>query len=329
LPCFAIWALSLGIELALSRSNIQHIREAFIRPQDGLFLGGGSDGPTWFDTATARVRYFTGLEETTSGRPLFGPQHLGFNQASTLLVLAIATLGFVSLALRRTQNALLLAAPVAVVLMASVLDQYPLVGRTLLFLFVPLALAFGEGARIAISAFRSRSASVAGGAVVLAGLAAIAIIPAFHLVDPRRSEELKPVLQYLERRHHRSGHALYVAYNAQYALAYYHLCRCGGFDAARVWPFATGSGSNHSRAIRSRSRDLIVGSKRIASGGYRRELRRFLGRPRVWVLVADLPSWQADSLFGYLDNAGRRLDVFSSKGPEGIGASIYLYDLRT
>ncbi len=327
LLCFALWVLSLGIEFALSRSNIVHIREAFLGSRHGVFLGGGSEGPTWFDTVMARVRYFSGLEETTSGRALFGPRHVELNQALTLLVLAFATLGFLSLVLRGTRKALLLTSPAAFLLLASALGRYPLVGRTLLFLLVPLALAFGEGGHVAISAFRSRRASTAGGALVLAALAVIAILPTLHLAVPRRSEELKPVLNYLER-HRLGGDALYVAYNAQYAVAYYHLCSCGGFDPERVWPFEVGGRSNDTPAMRSGSRNLIVGSTRSASGEQGQDLKPFLGRPRVWILVADLPSWQLDPLLRYADAAGRRLDSFSSKGPKEIGASIYLYDLE-
>lgn len=329
LPCFAICGLSLGIELALSRSNIAHIQGSFTRPRS-VFLGGVvSDGSTWFDSATARLRYFAGLEETASGRGLFGPHHVALNQALTLLVLAIAAIGFLSLVVRRTEKALLLIVPGVLVLVASALDQYPLVGRTLLFLLVPLALAFGEGARIAISAFRFPSASLAGGAIVFAALAAIAILPALHLFAPRRSEELKPVLDYLGS-HRRSGDALYVAHNAQYAAAYYHLCGCAGFDLARAWPFATGGGSKQtSAAMHSRSRNLIVGSTGIARGEYRQDLQRFLGRPRVWILVADLPSSQVDPLLEYVDGVGHGLDSFSDGGPNGIRASVYLYDLQT
>lgn len=330
LPCFAIWGLSLGIELALSRSSIAHIQGSFVGPREGVFLGGGgSDGATWFDSATARLRYFAGLEETASGRGLFGPHHVALNQALTLLVLSIAAIGFLALVVRRTEKALLLIVPGVLVLVASALDQYPLVGRTLLFLLVPLALAFGEGARFAISAFRFPSASLAGGAVVLAALAAIAILPTLHLFAPRRSEELKPVLNYLGS-HRRSGDALYVAYNAQYAAAYYHLCGCAGFDPARAWPFATGGGPKQtSAAIHSRSRNLIVGSTGIAGGEYRQDVQRFLGRRRVWILVADLPSWQVDPFLDYVDSVGHRLESFSDGGPNGIRAAIYLYDLQT
>jgi hypothetical protein len=326
LTSFGIWAVSLTIELTLSRTNLENIRASFAPSGGHVFLGGGGSGPTWFDSATSRIRYFAGLEETASGRGLFGPHHMWLNQALTLLVVALVALGFVSMLLRRTEKAVLLGLPAALVLVASALDQYPLSGRTLLFLLAPLCLAFGEGCHVATTAFHSRTPAVVGGAVVLAALISIAIVPALRLVQPRRTEETKPVLRYLER-HRQSGDGLYIAYNAQYSVAYYHLCGCG-FDVAKAWPFSTLSGSNSAFAIRSHSSALVVGSLGIAGGDFRRQVGSLSRRPRVWLLFADTPSREREPFLAYARKIGRPIDQFTDSGAAGIGARIYQYRLR-
>jgi hypothetical protein len=220
-----------------------------------------------FDRVTDRLRYLVGLEDTASGQPILGSLPGPVNRGLVVLIAAVAIVGFVSLFRRRTRVALVLAFPALLAGVASALHHYPLTGRTLLFVLPSVALWIGEGldVLVLVSARMPRSAGALALAIVTLSVAAIAILPAFHLVRPRTNEEMKPALSYLGR-YHRHGDVLYVGAGAQYALAYYHLCDCADFDPETVWPFSTVRGNGESvRAIRSRSPNLIVDGNSGAS----------------------------------------------------------------
>jgi hypothetical protein len=328
LAMIAVWAASFAVEFLLSRSNLTGILGSFGAGQDA-FLTPRQGGPSLFDRGTDRLRYLVGLEDTASGHPILASLPAGVNRGLTVLILLVAIAGFLSLVRRRTRFALALATPTVIAAVASAAHQYPLVGRTLLFVIPSLALCIGEGAQVLLSMTARRSLTTIAAAVMMSSLAAIAILPAIHVVRPRTSEEMKQALTYLGI-HHRRNDTLYVSKQAQYAFAYYHLCGCSTFDPRAAWSFSTTSGRRDEGevAVESRTPKLIIEASPVGDESISAAIKSLIGRARVWVLFADAPDYQKKPLLDYLDRYGRRLQRFRASGPPEIAASLYLYDLR-
>jgi hypothetical protein len=324
LGTIGVWVGSFLVEFLLSRSNLTRIVGSFGEGGDG-FLTPGQGGSSWFDRSADRLRYLAGLEDTASGDPIFASLSPGVNRGLTVLILIVAAIGFVSLLRRRTRIALVLALPPMLAAAASALNQYPLVGRTLLFALPAVALCIGEGMQILVSMTTSRW--IRGlAAVVVACLTVIAILPAVHVVRPRKNEEMKQALAYLGL-HHRRSDVLYVSAGAQYAFAYYHLCGCSSFDPAAAWPLSAMSGKRRDVALESRSPNLIIERSPITDGDMPSAARSLIGRSRVWLLFAEAEGYEEKPLLGYLDRHGTRLRTFRASGPSAVAASLYLYDL--
>jgi hypothetical protein len=317
LAVFAAWGGSFTVQYVLSRSNLSRIVGAFEQGGGGAFKPTGG-GPAWFDATIDRLQYVVGLEETTSGRPVFG-SGVGISRALTILLLIVAAVGLASLVRSRPRMALMLVFPPVLAGVASTLHEYPLVGRTLLFALPSAALCLGEGLRVVATVRSPRWLSAAAGAVAVTCVGAITILPASHVLHPRANEEMKQALRYLGLRQ-RSGDGLYVSPNAQYAVAYYHLCGCAAFDPATVWPFATTSGTGL-RALSSRSPRLV-----ISSGSVNADVRPLRGRRRVWILVSELPAGETGALLADLGKLGTLLHSFRASAPSAIAAALYLYD---
>jgi hypothetical protein len=324
-----VWAASFAVEFLLSRSNLTGIVGSFGAVQGGL-LTPDQSGASWFETATDRLRYLVGLEDTASGQPILESLPSGVNRGLTVLLLLIATVGFVSLLRRRPQIALLLATAPVFAVLASAQDEYPLVGRTLLFLLPSVALCMGEGAQVLVSATTRRGLTAVAAVVIASSFAVIAILPTIHVFHHRTNEEMKQALTYLGK-HHRHDDTLYISMQAQYAFAYYHLCGCSNFDARAAWPFSTTSGGRHERvrALETRSPKLIIEGSPPGHSGVSAVTKSLIGRARVWVLFADTPDYQTKPLLDSLDRYGRRLQHFRASGRSSIAASLYLYDLRS
>lgn len=319
-----VWSASLALELRLSRSNLSRIEAAF-HGEGNVFLGTGKPaGSTWFDTATSKVRYLVGLEDTATGFPILGSLPDIVNQLLVLLVSALVLVGFLSLLKRRREVGLLLGIPPVLVLVTSAFHKYPLVGRTLLFLLPAVALCLGEGARVLADGKRWR---VAGAAVAAACLVAIALLPAIHVVQQRASEGIRPALGDLGE-NARPGDTLYVGQLAQYGVVYYHRCKCAPFDAARNWPFeVTGGPSGAAPAMIPKTPRLVLGAVNLPQGHFEGDVRKLAGRGRVWILVSEI---QEDKLRPFLDalrDEGRELQEFGPYGVRGTAASLYLFDL--
>lgn len=321
----AVASISLGVELHLSSANVTRIQQSF-RAGSGLLASPGSAGGNWFDNATSRVRYLVGLEDTATGYPILGSLPAGVNQGLTVLLCAAVTLGLLSLLRRRLWSALVLGIPPLLVLAASALHKYPLVGRTLLFLLPAVALCIGEALRVLLFGVRSRLAALGAGAAV-ASVLAIALLPAIHLFEQRASEGIRPALGALGR-NYRPGDALYVGHYAQYGFVYYHLCECASIDPAAIWPFGLrGDPSGAAPALTPHTPALILG--RITSTGRldRRDEGLLLGKGRVWLLISEEQPSDLDPFLASLGRAGRRLRQFGPFGVRGTAASLYLYDL--
>jgi len=318
-----VWLISFGAELQLSRSNLSRIQQAFDSSQ--VLLGTGKGSATWFDAATAKVRYLVGLEDTATGFPILGSLPREVNQGLTVLLCVVVALGFLSLARQRPPAALLLGVPPILVLVVSAFHKYPLVGRTLVFVLPLVALALGEGLRVLVRGPRPKV--VLGGAVAATVLGALALLPAVHLVQPHANEGMRPALEDLGR-HARRGDTLYVGHLAQYGFVYYHLCGCAAFDPARYWPFGiSGSPSGAAAAMIPRTPRLVLGAVNLPEGNYRPDVRTLTGRRRVWVLVSEIPTGSLQPFLDALRQRGRELRAFGPYGVRGTAASLYLFDL--
>src|SRR5207302_6985974 len=87
------------------------------------------------------------------------------------------------------------------------------------------------------------------------------------------------------------------------------------------WPFSTiGSRGGSLAAVNPRSSNLIIESGRGTG-----DVKRLLGRSRVWALFAEGSS---NAILDYLAKHGRLLDSFHASAPSAIAASLYLYEVR-
>ena len=115
-----------------------------------------------------------------------------------------------------------------------------------------------------------------------------------------RHEETRTVLQWLAARR-QPGDVIYVYYGAERALRFYG-------PRVGIEPSDAAFGGCH----RGQPRE------------YLRELDRFRGRPRVWVVFAHAVSSLAEqpTIRGYLERIGKR-----SEGFDAVGSTAELYDL--
>jgi hypothetical protein len=314
-----------AIPILVSQSGIRGIQHSFgsgDRVAGVQLLTTLSDSDGLFADLTSRLRYLVGLEDTAPGTPVLHSLPDPVNQALTVLILATVIAGFVSLLFRSRGLAGLVALPPIFALAASALGLYPLVGRTLLFLLPSIALCIGEAAARAGEATSRYALAARSGVVVVAGtVAAIALLPAQHLVAPRTDEEMRTVLGFIGD-HRRAGDALYVSTVSQYGVAYYHLCRCAPFDAASEWPFSVTTGTAPlSPAIEALSPLLTAGQ-----GAPEQELAAIRFPNRVWILTSGVLPSHRSRLEAELDARGRRLLTFVPDAPPTEAAVAYLYD---
>ena len=201
------------------------------------------------------------------------------------------------------QSLLMLILPVFFALVASGLHRYPFRGRLLLFAVPSLLLIIAYG----LAAIRSKTRGIVPElSVLLIGLLFFQpLVEAIHnLLKPRGVEEIRPALEYIEK-HRASGDVLYCYYAAEPALKYY----------------------SYRETIRRMT--TITGiSSRGDWTGYRKDLDQLRGGSRVWFIFSH--DYRDDGVdeerlfLDYLDGMGKRNDGFHA-----VGASAYLYDLRT
>jgi hypothetical protein len=125
-----------------------------------------------------------------------------------------------------------------------------------------------------------------------------------HLLHPRTKEEIKPVIDFVNRHRHRDD-ILYVYYGAQNAFEYYKN-RSGFAD-----------------------RNYILGVKsRDNLSRYFADVDKLRHSKRVWLLFSHVHNGRGvdeeEALLLYVDTIGNRLN-----GYKRDGAAAYLYDLST
>ncbi len=213
----------------------------------------------------------------------------------TVILLVVA--GSALLWIKRPAPAPLLLGPVAVAFAAAAAHRYPFSGRAIFFLTPVALLAAADLVDSIVAGLARLGLPRPVGASLFA--AALAAVTALHL-PVYAHEQTRDVLAQLAARR-QPGDALYVFYGAERALRFY--------------------GPRVGIAV---SEATIGGCHRGEPRDYLRELDRFRGRPRVWVVFAHASTSLAEkpAIRGYLGTIGRR-----SEGIEAFGASADLYDL--
>jgi glycosyltransferase involved in cell wall biosynthesis len=246
---------------------------------------------------------------------------LGLPLPVALAAAALALLGSWPLARRSPLFLLLAASLLGSVVLASGLHRYPWGGRFTLFLvpFAILAAAAGIG-RVAEGGRGSRLLASALGMALLAVPLGRA---AYHLVQPRTLEEMRPLVRRLGAGW-RQGDALYLNASAQYAFRYYSQYRgMAERGGQRLWPVvpAPGGRLGTSPALLSAPPSVVVGrvEEETPAAVARRVAALSVQRRRVWVLLAHLRQGDLHALPGRLAGSLRRESVIRH------GAALFLY----
>jgi hypothetical protein len=222
------------------------------------------------------------------------------------LFAAVMVAGYAGLWRTRRDVALFIVAPVLMTLAASAFWLYPFTGRVLSFLEPGFLLATAAGARYVLEIWPNRMQIVS--PALLAVLGGSPVFAAVRGLPPERVEHIRPLVAMVAERIE-PGDAVYVYYGAGQAVLYY----APRFGLAR--------------------RDLTIGQCSIANPReYLREVDRFRGRTRVWILATHLlrTTGELQALTDYLDAIGRRTDTMIVPATTGLAAQtayLYLYDL--
>lgn len=316
-PVYLLWALSGGVSILRSLSEVTPSDRADLqRFWERGFLPiskGAMASAHWLGTTAHDVFGW-----------LFPP-------IVAVVAIVLFVLGIVALVRRHDGSAMLLLAPLALVLVASALRLYPVSFRLLLFTTPSLLLATGAGAEWLLTIAGSLGAGRATGASgeysasgegpvlatrrsnplasagtlgVTAALALLAARSAMTMVEiPFYREELRPIVHYLAE-HRERDDAIYVYYASAPAFEYY---------AARDGI--------------PRSAYRVGSCSRDDWRRYVSEIAELRGRPRVWFVLShpyNKSGIREDSLFlQYFSTVGRRIDSASA-----VGAELSLYDMN-
>jgi hypothetical protein len=232
----------------------------------------------------------------------------GFTYRWPALYVALAVMGLAGLWRVRRDYAAIVVAPLLGALAAAAAHRYPFAGRLALFLAPSFALAAAAAASslgALVPKYRTVASSVA---------AVLIVVPAVHAV--RRShpiydlEPLAPALSHLANAK-RPGDRIYVYYGSAQAFLYY----------ASRFGFA-------------KDDYVIGGCHRSDPIDYLRELDRFRGSPRLWVVIthANPNLKEVQGILGYLGRIGISRDslvllALPVAAPPALGSRVDLYDL--
>jgi 4-amino-4-deoxy-L-arabinose transferase-like glycosyltransferase len=191
--------------------------------------------------------------------------------------------------------------PFAVVVGASALQLYPFASRLVLFLAPGAFLLIASGALQTLTLARLSQLRFLGAAFLSLLLLEPVYVSAYHLLRPRTQNEIKPVLQYLQR-NAQPEDVLYVDWPTDVVLQYY----------APRYPLTV--------------RDVRLGVETNELAPQLQAMDQLPNEPRVWLLYSHWGAGETDQsrnlLLAYLDRRGRKLDAYTAPG-----AAVYLYDL--
>jgi hypothetical protein len=228
--------------------------------------------------------------------------------------LLLAVVGAVSLLRRRGEVGLLLLVPLLLTLLAGILHAYPFRLRLVLFLVPTLLLLVGEGASRVAGWVRFPVL----GTLLLLGIAAPPLVALVRNPPIWRLDEVRPMLARLQQRK-LPGDAVFVHYPGWQALRFYGPRYGLPLESVDV-------GACHPDDLHE----------------YLRDLDRYRGRPRVWVLFSFPLPWLGEvrPMLDYLDAIGTRRETIEAppNNRPGLtnrrqpwssvmGSVAYLYDL--
>jgi len=236
---------------------------------------------------------------------------LGFGREAAGVAACAFVVGFIAAVRegRRQRHVLLmLFLPVVLTLFAAELHRYPFWRRFILFLAPLLLLIVGLG-------FARASTALRGALVPLVALPLLFLSPTrtavYRLLRPELREEIRPVMQALER-NKTNDEGLYVFRYGEPAFRYY-------LSSSKEFP-------NLNRAAGGTSRTRVP-SGMDPAGDYRwdlltREVTALCGAP-VWILASHVNTDEEQILLDRVDPLGVRRKTISAPG-----AVAHLYDLQ-
>ena len=269
---------------------------------------------------------------TSRGVPVLGVGDRDYAELVVVLALAFAAVGVVAVLRGSAFHATILLVPLAAALVAAAVGAYPLLPRAALWSLPILALLVARGMVAGFGyAGRARLVVVALAVVVLG----FTIAPtAGHAIDPRRTQEMAPLLAQLARETTASDR-VFVYYKSQYGARWYLACDCVDEEVRRArddgrLPLRPlrGSPDQWAAALGSVPPRFVVGQHDESSTDdlERETLRRLAPDARTWVVISNEPDERRAELLATLDERGTRLRTIGGDGDEGV-ARAYLYDL--
>lgn len=204
-------------------------------------------------------------------------------------------------ALQRRVELPVVVLPWLTALVASALHLYPFSGRLILFLAPGAFLLAAAGVHQLLALASQARSSWVGFVLPALLLLEPAYVAAFHFVSPRTTNEIKPVLQYLQQQA-QTDDLLYVDWPVNIVLDYY--------------------GPRYPLPVR----EIRYGVESNAWAAQMKDLAQLPARPRVWLLYSHEGSAETEenrtALLSALDLRGQKLDAYLVPG-----AAVYLYDL--
>jgi Dolichyl-phosphate-mannose-protein mannosyltransferase len=327
------WLVSFGIFLVTSIQNLGGVQRSLVSLpgaySDSDLASDALDAEGTLRSSLGAFRYIASVPHVLE----YGTYDAGTVVA--LVATSVAGGGLLVVARRSPAKAVVLVAPLVLMLIAWGLHRYPLLARTQLFLVPGYFLFLAQGITSAITNARRiwtrvASLAIAGTIVLTVAAPAVGLSAKF-----RPQENMKPVLNFLAHEQ-RPRDTLFVYYTAQYGLRYYIECRCAGerVEAQRragLWPIRVGRGGadQWAQALLSvRPRIIVADYRGTAPSDFRRTIKALKGRRRVWVLLSgatDVTDSERRHLLAEFNRLGVQRAVFRS-GEGDSSAVLYLYD---
>jgi hypothetical protein len=309
-----VWALAAGAVLAHTLSTSSGVLSSYRASAD---LGSGTAGSGGRGAHALKALATTVLGDV--GLPTGGRAFT----LVTLVLSAVGVVGLVALLRSRPLATLIVTAPALATLAANASDHYPVSGRTVLFLVPIASICIGEGA--ASVARVAQGAAPAVGVALAVFALAYPVHGAVELLRTPTKEETRPVLGALALEA-RPGDRFFVAYAAQYAIAYYQQCGCARVPSWDVAP-STGGHAQWSPALLSTRQVIVEPYRGDDEPSYLAEVRS-LPPGRIWLIVSHAADAKEHAfLYDRLQRAfaarGTRLKVIREPG-----ALATLYALR-
>lgn len=284
----ALWGLNLVLQYFVSLRTLAANNALLDFWQNSFMPMPPWNNPSWFYTHA-----LIGLINDTTSLP------------TTLITIALLSVGCISITIRKWQLGFIFIAPFFLALGASALHKYPYGGRMVLFTVPLMIFLLAEGIERIRAWLLTRNRFISVGSIVVLSVYLLyqPVIAAIQNVySPKLGEHIKPVLSYLSQ-NRQAKDLLYIYYGAKAAYMYYA-------------PFY------HLEKV-----EAVIGiASRTEPDEYLREIDQYQGNRQVWFLFshncAECSVNEESYFINYLDEIGVLKKRFIAEG-----ASVYLYNL--